>query len=85
MCAAAPEVRVLAALHALPLVDGVVAERHHAGLRGLERAALVAVRRLAVGGVPARHHDAGTLPRELHGVGQEEVRRHVMVGLALEM
>ena len=85
VCAAAPEVRVLAALHALPLVDGVVAERHHARLRGLKRAALVGGCRLAVGGVPAGHHDAGTLPRELHGVGQEEVRRHVVVGLAFEI
>ena len=82
---AVPEGRAVAALPPLSLVDGVVAERHHAGLRGLERAALVAVRRLAVGGVPARHHDAGTLPRELRGVRQEEVRRHMVAGLALKI
>ena len=82
---AVPERRAVTALPPLALVDRIVAERHHAGLRGLERAALVAVRRLAVGGVSARHHDAGTLPRILRGIGEEEVGGHVVSGLALEI
>ena len=81
LCAAQPQ---SAALRRLALVDRVEDERDHPPPRGLHAAALVGDRRLAVQGMAARHGDARTLPRELRRVRQEEMRRHVEAGTALE-